>query len=75
MANVANTKNTGPASKDAVSGGTKFPVKETIGSIGGGWTLGTGSEEARRSIMGMRIKSDGFSTNVESGLKQNKAPK
>ena len=33
MANVANTPNTGPASKDAVSGGKKFPVKEATGSI------------------------------------------
>lgn len=59
MANVANTKNTGPASKDAVSGGKKFPLDKQ-GDIGGGYTLGTGSEEAHRTIMGMRIASTGF---------------
>lgn len=32
MANVANTKATGPASKDAVSGGKKFPVNEQTGA-------------------------------------------
>ena len=29
MANVANTKHTGPASKDAISGGKKFPNSGT----------------------------------------------
>lgn len=74
MANVANTKATGPASKDAVSGGSKFPL-ERQGDIGGGWTMGTSSEEARSKIMGMRVSSEGFSTNVEGGLRQRKAPK
>ena len=74
MANVANSKHTGPASKDTVSGGKQFPLGQKD-SIGGGYTLGTSSDEAHRAIMGLRVKSEGFSTNVEAGLKGNKAPK
>lgn len=67
MANVANTKNTGPTSKDAVSGGTKFPLKEKAGSIGGMPALGTSSEEAHRTIMGMRMQSTDYASRDAQG--------
>lgn len=67
MANVANTKNTGPASKDAVSGGTKFPIKDKQGSIGGMPALGTSSDEAQRTIMGMRMQSTDFASRDAQG--------
>ena len=71
MANVANTKNTGPTSDRAVSGGTTFPIKEKVGpGTGGNWTLSTGSEEARRTIMGMRVQSTDFaSRDAQAALK------
>lgn len=77
MANVANSKHTGPSSKDAVSGGNKFPVKTKVGDAprGAGTPMSNGSEEARRKIMGLRVKSEGFSTNVEGAFKGQKAPR
>ncbi len=72
MANVANTKNTGPTSKDAVSGGTKLAIKETVGSIGGMTTLGTSSEEAHRIIMGMRVQSTDFVSRDAAAALRNK---
>lgn len=67
MANVANTKATGPASKDAVSGGSTFtprfkaqtgPIKE----------LSNSSEDARRTIMGLRVASIGFGNDPGSAF-------
>lgn len=67
MANVANTKATGPASKDAVSGGKKFPVKESTGAAprGNGFDMSNTSEGARAKIMGMRYNPDGQHTVTE----------
>lgn len=67
MANVANSKATGPTSPDAVSGGTTFTpkVKASVGSLG---NFTNSSEEARRSIMGLRFPSTGFGTNVEAAM-------
>lgn len=75
MANVAGTKATGPASKDAVSGGTQFPLDRQA-SVGGTITLGTSSDAAQRAIMGMRVSTSGLNSNVESSIKSvNKATK
>lgn len=61
MANVANSIATGPASKDAVSGGKKFPLKPAPGQpgIGSQAKLGTSSDEAHRKILGMKIGNPG----------------
>lgn len=61
MANVANTPNTGSASKDAVSGGKKFPVKEATGSIprGNGFAASNTKDEAHSRIMSMKYRPEG----------------
>lgn len=68
MANVANTKATGPASKDTVSGGKKFPVKESTGAAprGNGFDMGNTSDGARSKIMSMRYNPDGQHSVTES---------
>lgn len=56
MANVAGTKNTGPASKDAVSGGKTFPIKEKqVASPGQMNSLTNTSNEAHSRIMALRV--------------------
>lgn len=64
---------TGPMSNDAHSGGTKFPLKEKDGSIGGGLPRGTNSSEAARSAI-MKLKFSGSggapSSNVEGAMKR-----
>lgn len=72
MANVANTKATGPVSKDAVSGGTTFSPRLRAPQ-GAMKSMNNSSEEARRTIMGLRVASTGFSGSVESAM--TKAPK
>lgn len=72
MANVANTKHTGPASKDAVSGRTKLPLKEKVGSIGGMPALNNSSEEAQRTIMGMRFQSTDYASRDAQGTLMSK---
>ena len=74
MANVAGSAATGPVSKDAVSGGKKFPLKKQD-STGGSYSLSNSSEEARRTIMSMRVQSTGFNGGVESAIKGQKAPR
>lgn len=58
---------TGPVSKDVHSGGTTFnpKLKANAGTMK---SLNNSSEEARRTIMGMKYSSTGttFPTNVES---------
>lgn len=59
---------TGPISKDVHSGGQTFTpkLKANVGSMKG---LSNSSEEARRTIMGMKYRGLGgtsFPTNVES---------
>lgn len=75
MANVANSKDTGPTSKNAVSGGTKLPIQEKFGSaIDNGWEMGNSSEEARKTIMGMRVQSTDFaSRDAQATLKGKKS--
>lgn len=70
MANVANTKATGPVSKDVVSGGKTFTPKLSVpGSPNGlGGMANNGFEEARRKIMSLRAASSGLNSNVESVL-------
>ena len=62
MANVANTIATGPASKDTVSGGKKFPLKPAPGQpgLGSRAKLGTSSDEAHRKIMGLKMNPGHF---------------
>lgn len=72
MANVAGTKATGPVSKDTVSGGKTFTPKLRAASATPK-ALSNSSEEARRTIMGMRVASTGFESNVEHVM--TKAPK
>lgn len=72
MANVANTKATGPASKDAVSGGKTF-VPRFRAQTGPTKDMNNSSEAARKTIMGMRMTSTGFGTDVEGAFKR--APK
>lgn len=71
---MANRKETGPVSKNTVSGGKQFPLldKETTLERGNGFNLGTGSEDARRQIMGLTMKSEGFSSNIEGAIKNTK---
>lgn len=72
MANVANTKSTGPVSKDVVSGGTTFKPRLRVSQTPMK-ALTNSSEEARRTIMGLRVASTGFSGSVESAM--TKAPR
>lgn len=72
MANVANTKSTGPVSKDAVSGSNTFKPKLSVPQTAMK-ELTNRSEDARRTIMGLRIASTGFSGSVERAM--TKAPK
>ena len=64
MANVANTKATGPASPNAISGGKKLPFLTNEADMSGHSLAGlsTSSEEARRTIMSMRIQSTPYLT-------------
>ena len=63
----------GPVSKD-VAKGSKFPQKEKIGSSNPNLDLTNSSDGAKRAIMGLKVGNlPGFSSNVEAGLKKNKA--
>ena len=78
MANVANTIATGPASKDAISGGKKFPLKSVDGAStrGGMARLGTSSDEAHRKIMSLKINQGTFGRgHDESIFLSHKAPR
>lgn len=69
MANVANTKSTGPVSKDVVSGGKTFTPKLTVaGSSNGLGGMSNNLEGARSKIMSLRVSSTGLNSNVESVL-------
>lgn len=72
MANVAGTKATGPVSKNAVSGGKTFTPSPKFTDTNMPKLTNT-SEEARRKIMGLRMQSTGFGTNIEGTL--TKAPR
>lgn len=61
MANVANTKHTDPASKDAISGGKKFPNSGTA-PRGKGTPMDNTSSDAQRRIMSMRIQPGGLTS-------------
>lgn len=60
---------TGPVSKDVHSGGQTFnpKLKANVGSMK---SLSNSSEEARRTIMGMKYNNSGssFPTNVEAAM-------
>lgn len=60
---------TGPVSKDVHTGGNTFTpkIKANAGAMKG---LTSNTEEARRTIMGMRYSNSGtsFPTNVESAM-------
>lgn len=60
---------TGPVSKDVHSGGQTFnpKLKANVGTLKG---LTNSSEEARRTIMGMKYSNSGtsFPTNIESAM-------
>lgn len=62
---------TGPVSKDVHAGGGTFTpkLKANAGTMKG---LTNNTEEARRTIMGMRYSNSGtsFPTNVESAMKR-----
>ena len=50
MANVANSKHTGPASKDAVSGGKTFPKVGSAQKGSGGLDMGNTSDGAHMAV-------------------------
>lgn len=56
MANVANTKNTGPASKNMISGGKKFPLNGSV-QRGNGMSLTNSSTGVQKTIMGMKFSA------------------
>lgn len=60
---------TGPVSKDVHAGGTTFTpkLKATQGTMK---KLTTSSEEARRTIMGMRVASTGFGGDPAAALRR-----
>lgn len=74
MANVANTMATGPSSKDTVSGGKMLSSATRKSSDGGGFPVGAGAVTSA-SFKRLRVQSTGFSNNVESALKGQKAPR
>lgn len=67
---------TGPVSDDVHSGGKTFTpkLKANAGTMK---NLGNNSEDARRTIMGMRYASNGttFPSNVESAMKRKPSEK
>lgn len=76
MANVAGTLATGPASKDTVSGGKKFPLKERQAGIGGRKKMNNQSGEAQRAIMGLKYNNGGkFPKTTEQAFTGKKAPR
>lgn len=76
MANVAGTRATGPASKDAVSGGKKFPLKERQEGIGGRKKMNNQSGEAERAIKGLRYNNGGkFPKASKESFTGKKAPR
>lgn len=58
MANVANTKHTGPASKNTVSGGKQFPIKDMLTSRPGGrgTPMDNTSRGAQSAIMSLKFR-------------------
>lgn len=75
MANVANSKATGPTSKDAVSGGKQFPVGGASPRGKGLSPMTNSSEDARRAIMGLSVSANGFGPVSESSFTKNRAPR
>lgn len=76
MANVAGSRATGPASPNAVSGGTKFPLKEKQGSVGGPLKkMNNQSAEAQRAIMALRYNGGTFPKTTEQAFTGKKAPR
>lgn len=77
MANVAGSRATGPASPNTVSGGTKFPLKEKQGSVGGSpKKMNNRSDEAQRAIMSLRYNNGGgFPKTTEQAFTGKKAPR
>lgn len=59
MADVANTKHTGPASKNTVSGGKTFPKVGSAQKGSSGFDLGNTSDGAHKAIMGLRYNNGG----------------
>lgn len=74
MANVANTSATGPSSKDTVSGGKMLSSATRKSSEGGNFPKAAGAV-TEANFKKLRVQSTGFSTNVESALKGQKAPR
>lgn len=72
MANVANSKATGPASKNTVSGGKTFPLDGKAGASSNGIGVASGNE-VQRVIMGMRATLPEMSSDVQSGIMGNKS--
>lgn len=77
MANVANTKHTGPASKDAVAGGKKMVLRPVDGATSRGSLprMGNSSEEAHRRITSLRVNNNFTDSKPESTIKGFRAPK
>ncbi len=64
---------TGPASKDTVSGGKKFPIKESEGAVASGkFNMGNTSTEAHSKIMALRYKPEGQHAVTERDFKGKK---
>lgn len=64
---------TGPASKDTVSGGKKFPLKNERQDNPSISNWSTGSDDIHSKIMSTRASQKGQSSAVESGIKGVKA--
>lgn len=78
MANVADTKHTGPAAKNQVSGGKKFPIKEKNVPSGNPKLSGMNnkSDGAKRSIMSLKFNNGGkFPKATKESFTRNKAPR
>lgn len=64
---------TGPASKDTVSGGKKFPLKNERQDNPSISNWSTGSDDIHSKIMSTRASQQGQSSAVERGIKGVKA--
>lgn len=66
---------TGPASKDTVKGGKKFPMKKVGADHKINLSMTNSLEPARRAIMGTKWSQGvqgGFNKNIESAIKGKK---
>ena len=59
---------TGPASKNTVSGGTQFPLKQKDNVTGGLGNFTNAPGNTQSDFMRTRMPGGSFSTNVESGI-------